>query len=105
MISYAIWRPLYGGAEEIPLTCGFALIIGVSHFSEKTRGTMNDRAILDIKPEMIAVSDGSWLAVAGPGAPVQCGVLEPTQSEARLRFAEAIQRIVSALRRGTEELA
>ena len=54
---------------------------------------------LNLVPMMIPAADGSWLAVAGPDAPIRVGALEPTQQEARLRFAEAVQRSAVALER------
>jgi hypothetical protein len=54
-------------------------------------------SILSIQPTMIAVADGTWLAIAGPGAGVRVGVVEPTQAQARLRFGEALHRVAEVL--------
>lgn len=62
--------------------------LGMSELTEMIRA---------LEPTLVPVVDGSWLAVAGPRAAVQIGVLEPTPELARLRFAEARQRVISAL--------
>lgn len=59
-------------------------------------------AILGIQPKLIAAVDGHWLAVAGPGAPARVGVLEPSKELARVRFNEALRRLVGALERSTD---
>jgi hypothetical protein len=46
--------------------------------------------IASIEPTMIRAADGSWLAVAGPGKPIRCGVFGPSREAAEARFHEAI---------------
>lgn len=58
--------------------------------------------IRNIEPIFRATADGSWLAIAGPGAPVRVGVIEPTQEQARVRFGEALDRVAAALERNDE---
>lgn len=53
--------------------------------------------IMEIKPTFIPVSDGTWLAVAGPTAIVRVGALEDTQDAARASFEAALQRFADAL--------
>jgi hypothetical protein len=57
------------------------------------------QSILDIEPRFQKAVDGSWLAFAGPDAPVRVGVMEATHDDARLRFTEALQRVATALQR------
>lgn len=58
------------------------------------------KSIMETEPTVINTQDGSWLAVAGPGAPIRVGAFGSTESDARLGFQVALERVVRALSSG-----
>lgn len=55
------------------------------------------RMVRSIEPTLINASDGSWLAIAGPGAPVRVGAFGATEDDARHQFQTALERVARAL--------
>jgi len=51
----------------------------------------------NVEPDLISMTDGSWLAVAPPGFPFRAGAVGNTQQEATIAFGTAVERISEAL--------
>ena len=47
--------------------------------------------VRQIQPRMALRRSGGWLAATPPGAAICIGVVGPTESDARERFAEALE--------------
>lgn len=72
-------------AQELPTSRCF-----VSHY-----GSVDITAV--INPTLIPASDGSWLAIAGPHAPLRVGAIGADPESASAAFAAAVERLQRAL--------
>jgi hypothetical protein len=50
-----------------------------------------------MEPDLVLLSDGTWLARAADDAPARLGAIEPTAEGASAEFANARARLVRAL--------
>ena len=52
----------------------------------------NDPALYAVKPHLVERKCGGWLAITPRGWPLSVGVTAESESEARKKFAETLER-------------